>query len=39
MRGLRKGIRIGKLFEEASQDARENFVAARDLKRDVKIDE
>lgn len=31
MRGLRQGIRIGKFFEETSQDAREN-VAARDLR-------
>lgn len=39
MRGLRQGIRVGKFFEEASQDARENL-AARDLRNDViKIDE
>lgn len=31
MRGLRQGIRIGKFFEETSQDAPEN-VAARDLR-------
>lgn len=39
MRGLRQGIRVGKFFEETSQDARENL-AARDLRNDViKIDE